>query len=124
MTRYSMQPVRRIGPANPNAAAAGNHIANEGIDATAKLAPHPRTLLLLWHEYLFGLEGNKPARNFTSTERGRERFKYSQRNSFWTVMSQLINVGFTELSEIDKVHQAYGNDLSVTRTSQFKLAQQ
>jgi hypothetical protein len=116
MSRYSMQPVRRIGPANPNAATGTprSHFRNEGIDATAKLAPHPRTLLLLWHEYLFGLEGNKPARNFTSTERGTVKFKFCRRNNFWTVMARLINGGFTELTAIDKVHQAYGNNLSVT----------
>ena len=113
MTRYSMQPVRRIGTAG-GGSEISNHIGNEGIDATAKLSSHPRTLLLLWHEYLFGLEGNKPARNFTVSERGRVRFKYCRRNCFWNVMVRLINGGFTELTAIDKAHQAYGNALSVT----------
>jgi hypothetical protein len=116
MNRYSMQPVRRIGPAGGGGGGSNNSndIANEGIDATAKLSIHPRTLLLLWHEYLFGLEGSKPARNFTSAERGRVRFKYCRRNCFWNVMRRLINGGFTELTAIDKIYQAYGNTLSVT----------
>lgn len=113
MTRYSMQPVRRIGPAPVNAAPNVGGGA-QGIDARAKLAPHPRTLLLLWHEYLYGLEGNKPAKDFTSTERGRVKFKYCRRKNFWTVMARLINAGFTELSAIDKIHQAYGNNLAVS----------
>jgi hypothetical protein len=33
---------------------------------------------------------------------------------FWNVMVRLINGGFTELTAIDKVHQAYENALSVT----------
>lgn len=116
MTRYSMQPVRRLG-GNPNAntaQAVPPDVANEGLDATAKLSPHPRTLLLLWHEYLYGLEGNKPAKDFTPAERGRVKFKFSRRKCFWAVMARLINAGFTELAGIDKIHQAYGANLSVT----------
>jgi hypothetical protein len=115
MTRYSMQPVRRIGP-TPNAtnAQAAGALGNEGLDSNAKLASHPRTLLLLWHEYLYGLENNKPAKNFTPVERGRIKFKYSRRKCFWSVMVRLINAGFTELTAIGKIHQAYGNNLSVT----------
>jgi hypothetical protein len=60
------------------------------------------------------LENNKPAKNFTSVERRRTKFKYSRRKCFWSVMVRLINAGFTELSSIDKIHQAYGNNLSVT----------
>jgi hypothetical protein len=118
MTRYSMQPVRPLGP-NRNATATAttattNIGGNEGVDSTTKLAAHPRTLLLLWHEYLYGLEGNKAAKDFTQVERGRAKFKYCRRKCFWSVMSRLVNAGFTELIAIDKIHQAYGVKLSVS----------
>jgi hypothetical protein len=32
----------------------------------------------------------------------------------WSVMSRLVNAGFTELTVIDKIHQAYGVNLSVS----------
>jgi hypothetical protein len=116
MTRYSMQPVRPLGP-NRNAAAttaATAATATEGVDSTTKLSAHPRTLMLLWHEYLYGLEGNKAAKDFTPVERGRVKFKYCRRKCFWSVMSRLVNAGFTELTAIDKIHQAYGVNLSVS----------
>jgi hypothetical protein len=65
-------------------------------------------------EYLYGLEGNKAADNFTSVERGRVKFKFCRRKCFWEVMVKLCNSGFTKLSSIDKVHQAYGMKLSVS----------
>lgn len=114
-----MQPVRRIGGRATNTEGTITHAithanTNEGLDSRAKLASHPRTLLLLWHEFLYGLDNNKPAKNFTSVERGRVKFKYCRRKCFWSVMANLINAGFTELTAIDKIHQAYGNNLSVT----------
>jgi hypothetical protein len=43
-------------------------------DSAAKLVHHPRIMLLLWREYLYGLAGNKLAKNFTSVERGKVKF--------------------------------------------------
>ncbi|KAA8497596.1 hypothetical protein FVE85_5181 [Porphyridium purpureum] len=42
----------------------------------AALAKNPRTIHDLWNEYMFGLVGNKPAKDFTAPERGRVKFKY------------------------------------------------
>jgi hypothetical protein len=54
------------------------------------------------------------AKNFTPVERGRVKFKFCRRKCFWEVMVKLCNAGFTDLSSIDKVHQAYGMKLSVS----------
>ena len=88
--------------------------ANLGIDRTARLSPHPRTLLALWHEYVHGLNGNKPAKDFTARERGLFKCKYSRRKTFWTVVAKFVRAGYTDLAAIDKIKQAYGVRLSVT----------
>jgi hypothetical protein len=114
MTRLLPQPARQLAGARPGAGGGVVHTPADYQDPYAKLANHPRTLLLLWHEYLYGLAGNKPAKNFTSFERGKVKFKYCQRKVFWAIMVKLINAGFTEVSAIDKIHQAYGISLPVS----------
>lgn len=139
ISRYYMTPVRPLGPPRPfgggqpgqgnndgvqqqqqqggnnQVAAQEPRLINEGfVDPRAKLG-RPKTLLMLWHEFLHGLDGNKPAKDFTPTERGRQKHKYSRRKSFWSVMLKLINAGYDELSAIDLIQQAYGTNLSVTK---------
>ncbi|KAG1705685.1 hypothetical protein DVH05_003395 [Phytophthora capsici] len=47
--------------------------------AAIKLSKRPKDLFELWHEYEFGFAGVKPARDFTSVERGANKFVYSRR---------------------------------------------
>ena len=82
-------------------------------DPTAKLGK-AKSLLELWNEYLHGLRGNKPAKDFTAAERGRLKTNYSRRNAFWEVMCALVNRGHTELEAIALLKQSYGQTLSVT----------
>jgi hypothetical protein len=90
-----MQPARRIGASRPAQTSAVVHTLDSGYDSTAKLAHHPRTLLSMWHEYLYGIGDNKPAKNFTSFERGKVKFNFCRRKSFWDIMVRLVNAGFT-----------------------------
>lgn len=83
-------------------------------DPTAKLGK-PRTLLELWHEYIYGLGPNKPAQDFTPEERGRCSALYSRRKNFWDVMSRMLDRGFNELLAIDKIKAAYGHRSTVTQ---------
>jgi hypothetical protein len=69
---------------------------------------------MLWYEWLYGLDGNKPASNFMHLERGRVKQKYSRRLNYWTVMVQLCNRGLTDLAAIDLLRRCYGNNLSRT----------
>jgi hypothetical protein len=64
--KCAMQPVRRIGASRPARTSGVVHTLDSGYYSTAKLAHHPRTLLSLLHEYLYGIGDNKPAKNFTS----------------------------------------------------------
>lgn len=83
------------------------------VDPTAKLGK-PRTLLLLWHEWIHGNDGNKAASNFTEVEKGKVKFAYCRRMNFWSVIVRLINMGHNELSAIDLIRQCYGRNESVT----------
>jgi hypothetical protein len=112
--KCAMQPARRIGASIPARTSGVIHTLYSGYDSTAKLAHHPRTLLSLWHEYLYGIGNNKPAKIFTSFNRGKVKFKFCRRKYFWDIMVRLVNAGFTELTVKDKVHQVYGMNLSVT----------
>lgn len=82
-------------------------------DPRAKLG-RPKTLMCLWREYLYGLDDNKAAKDFTPRERGRQKSKYSRRKCFWDVMSQLIRIGYTDVSAIDLIQSAYGLGRPVT----------
>ena len=83
-------------------------------DSRAALFKGIKNLYDLWHEYEFGLAGNKAAKHFTSRERGKCRFMYSRRKVFWDMIQKMINAGHTSDSAVDKVYLVYGRSLAVT----------
>jgi hypothetical protein len=112
MNRFASSPTRRIGPTRPGTSDNSvSHTLNNTYDSTTKLSSRPRNLLLLWQYYLYGLEGNTAAKNFTSIQRVRVKFNFCRQKCFWEVMAKLC---FTDLSSIDKVYQAYGMKLTVS----------
>jgi hypothetical protein len=116
MNRFASTPARRVGPTRPGASSwvSVSRTFNTTYDSTANLSSCPSNLLILWQEYLYGLEGNKAAKNVTSVERGHVKFKFCRRMCFWGVMVKICNAGLTDLSSIDKVSQAYDVKLSVS----------
>jgi hypothetical protein len=116
MNRFASTLARRVGPARPGASSwvSVSRTLNTTYDSTAEMSSCPSNLLILWQEYLYGLEGNKAAKNVTSVERGHVKFNLCRRTCFWEVMVKLCNAGFTDLSSIGKVNQAYGVKLSVS----------
>ena len=80
----------------------------------ARLYRSPKTLFDLWHEYQFGLNGCKPAKDFTLDERGKVKSVYCRRKVFWDVITSLVNAGHTSEVAIDKVYACYGRGTSVT----------
>ena len=63
---------------------------------------------MLWHEYEFGIGGRKPARQFTSVERGRVKFKYSRRKIIWNAIDRMVRSGSTAQVAIDNIYEVYG----------------
>lgn len=75
----------------------------------------PKDLWTLWDEYEFGLNGQKPAREFTAVERGAHKYTYSRRKVLWDALLFMINKrGYTSENAIKRVYSVYGRGSSVT----------
>jgi hypothetical protein len=86
-------------------------------DVVATLSPKPRSLRELWLEYKVGIDGRKPAEQFTKREKNasqRLKQKYYWRNVFWQCMERLIRGGDTIDTAIMKIRQCYGQQQSVS----------
>ena len=85
----------------------------------ATLSNNPRSLCDLWREYEFGINGRKPAKEFTMQERnvtlGGTKQKWYRRSHFWRVMERLIRKGHDYQMAILKIRQVYGQGVSVTK---------
>jgi Transcriptional activator of glycolytic enzymes len=92
----------------------------------ATLSPTPRTLAELWEEYQFGIGGRKPAKNWSSTERGNTmhgiKQKYYRRKMVWLTMEKLMATGMSRDAAINKIRSAYGWRCSVTQIINFIIA--
>lgn len=92
--------------------------ADEQLERGARRSD-PKSLSELWKEYEFGIDGRKPAKNFTAQERnvtaGGTKQKYYRRNHVWKIIKRLINSGHNHHMACNKIHQVYGHDLSVTK---------
>ena len=74
-----------------------------------------KDLYVLWHKYEFGSTDRvKPAKLFTSAERGRNKFVYSRRKVFWDMVGNMISRGYTSDAAIDKIYSTYWHQLSVS----------
>ncbi|KUF81643.1 hypothetical protein AM588_10000277 [Phytophthora nicotianae] len=115
--RIALQPVVRTIHPLSSANGGGDGVEEEGsvVLPRAMLSKRPKDLYELWGEYEFGLNGLKPAKEFTAAERGANKFAYSRRKVFWDVVSAFVRTGFTSDVAIDKIYAAYGRQLSVTR---------
>ena len=83
----------------------GSHGSGPGV----KLMKNPNDLFTVWKEWEFGMNGMKPAKDFTRAERGKVRFTYARRLVFWERCSEMIRMGYTEERAIDKIYTAYAN---------------
>jgi hypothetical protein len=79
-----------------------------------RLSKRPRGLYVFWSEFEFGLDGGKPARDYTPSERGANRYAYSRRKNYWNAVGSLLTNGYSVDSAIDRVYEAYGKNYSVT----------
>jgi len=80
-----------------------------------RLTRCPRSLHDLWKEYAFGFSGFKPAKDWTSRERGADRFNYYRRNVFWMQVVMMVRSGYSAERACDKIYSVYGPGLSVTK---------
>lgn len=93
----------------------------------ARLSDRPSTLMEVWREYKVGLHGNKPAEQFTRSERNANRStkqKFQNRNKIWRLIKRLVNEGFTAEVACHKIYGAYGYNASITAIIQGIIADQ
>ena len=85
----------------------------------ATLSSNPKSLRELWKEYKFGIDGRKPAEQFTEKERNRRvgglKQKYYRRNVVWQCIKRLTNKNYTVDAAIAKIRDCYGQTETVTR---------
>ena len=79
------------------------------VDNTAKLLNHPKTLSILWREYMFGVGRNKPARDFTTLERNTKDNKnvYTRRKPFWLLVGRMTNAGWNDQVACEMIQETY-----------------
>jgi hypothetical protein len=78
------------------------------------LFKNPKDLYFVWKEWEFGVNGVKPARDFTPRERGANKFTYCRRKVFWDAVIRMISHGFISDSAIDRIYLVYGRGKPVS----------
>jgi hypothetical protein len=97
-----------------NASTTAVAVAAGNTNKKVKLSKQPHDLYTLWREYQFGLHGQKPAKDYTTTERGENKSNYCRHKRFWSVVEVMIRWGDTCDTAIDKIYAAHGNNMSMT----------
>ena len=79
------------------------------IDTSAQLVDHPKTLSILWREWMFGIGRNKPAVNFTPQERNNKdnKNKYLKRKQFWMLLGRMVNANIHADAACERVFEVY-----------------
>jgi Transcriptional activator of glycolytic enzymes len=94
-----------------------NPNSNSTVDCRpATLCENPKTLYVLWQEYMYGIHGRKPAREFTKQDKVSVRARYSQRRVIWDQINKLMRskYRFTANEAIEKIYSVYGIRTPVT----------
>ena len=80
----------------------------------ATLCRNPKTLSILWEEYLNGIGGRLPAQQFTREQRGvlSVRANYCNRKGFWDCMQRLIDKGYTEAAALARISRVYQGSIT------------
>jgi hypothetical protein len=90
-------------------------LARHAAGLHATLSPGPKNLYALWQEWYFGIDGRKPAKDFSPRESGgKQKVTYCNRKKFWLLAEHLIRSGCNADDACKKIYDAYGHDSTVT----------
>jgi len=103
------QPPDTTQPTATNTITTINDDDDDDGDKLIPLAKAPPDLDALWREYQYGLDGNKPVKNFSQAQKGFVRHIYCRRRAFWLAMTLLLEKGHTEDEAIGRIYEAYGH---------------
>ena len=81
----------------------------------AKLVDRPKTLEVVWCEYVSGVNGTKPAREYNDADRAKNSTKYCRRKVLWDIVSDWVRAEKTPEQAIGKMYQIYHPVVSVSR---------
>ena len=73
----------------------------------AELSKTTINLYDLWTKYTNGIGGQKPAKDFTYTEKAKFKFKYCRRKVVWDCVAKHVNAGYMAAVAIDRIYQCY-----------------
>ena len=113
-----------VAPTSPPIAAATRPepdpvLAHHAAGLHATLSRKPGNLYVLWQEWYFGIDGRKPAKDFSLRERGgKHKVIYCNRKKFWLLVEHLILSGCSADDACKKIYDAYGHLTSVTKILQ------
>jgi len=80
----------------------------QGQDARpATLSPRPKLLSVLWDEWVNGIGGRLPAKDFSPRQRGKCKVSFSHRKIFWDCMQRLIDNGCTSETALQRISRIY-----------------
>ena len=105
MRRMSAMPARRVGASTGGGVGGANE--TEAV-RPPNLSKCPKNLFVLWAEFESGVGGNKPARLFTASERGKVKFMYCRRNIVWDAIDNLVKRGLSSDVAIDRIYNECG----------------
>jgi hypothetical protein len=83
----------------------------------AELSSRPPTVYAMWDEWLFGIAGRKPAKDFSARERGACKGMFHKRFVIWRRIEMLVGKGIIARRAIDLLYVVYGPNVSVTDMS-------
>lgn len=87
-------------------------VVEAGVAPTTKpatLSDRPKLLSQLWNEWIKGIDGRLPAKEFTAQQRGEQKIKhlFCHRKPFWLCVERLIDNGFTSAEAVSKIDDLY-----------------
>ena len=77
----------------------------------AILMDRPKSLHMLWNEYMFGIGGSKPAKEYTPQESHgvKNKDKYNMRKQFWLKCAEMVHAGWDANEAINQFYQVYNH---------------
>ena len=79
----------------------------------ADLHKNPKNLWDLWTEWTTGMDGLKPASQFTAEERGAVKSKHCRRKPFWDVVREWVASGKNYTQAINAIYGVCGHTTAV-----------
>jgi len=100
--------IQQVAVANGAAVNATVNAINVTLSPAASLSPLPRTLHALWHEFEFGISGQKPACDFTASKRGgKNKHSFYCRRVVWDAVDTLVCAGWSANAACNCIYNIY-----------------